>query len=601
MRKKRKTKRIKKSKKQENNKQNKKPKSFKDNSLYISLKDKIIQNNHLIPHIKNCYKKKLIENTCFENQCLQDKSIENNVLNDLIINKQKENYGSSEIYKCYQIDIEFNDLQKAIMERWRKSYILMYNETINFLKINYKKTKEEFDNNNDYIQFKNNLNIYYQYEKELKETNDIYDKIEITKENKLLRSETKKNIKNIENNFKNIKDLLKKNSNNIKDFIEKNNSIFSFIKGNYKLNFQNIRTYYLKDIKNKILEGSKLSDNLLKKYNVDKKINTCIYSHTLDKAIQLATANYQSGLTNLEKGNIKKFSIKYWKMNKKYQLVDIEKQEFKVENYYENETRLNFTNIFSLSKNNNHFYSMAKSKLGNVIFKYNNKEILLDNVNSDCKIYYDNELNKYKLLIPEELKFYCEEDKSKTLKNYISIDPGLRTFLTGMSNNEIIEIGINKNSKLDNYIKKIIKIQSLKKYNRKKHKLITLRRKIKNYVSEMHWKTINYLTNNYKNILLGDMSTKGIILNETSKIDSHNKILASSIRLYEFREKLKYKCYLRGNNYYNIKENYTSKVCSCCGHYKKDLGSNKVYNCKNCNVKMDRDINGCRNILIKSI
>jgi putative transposase len=183
----------------------------------------------------------------------------------------------------------------------------------------------------------------------------------------------------------------------------------------------------------------------------------------------------------------------------------------------------------------------------------------------------------------------------------IFIDPGLRTFLTGMTNNEIIEIGINKNSKLDNYIKKMIKIESINKCNKKKHKLKTLRRKIKNYVSEMHWKSIDYLTNNYKNILLGDMSTKGIIRNETSKIDSYNKILASSIRLYEFREKLKYKCYLRGNNYFNIKENYTSKVCSCCGHYKKDLGSNKVYNCKNCNVKMDRDINGCRNILIKSI
>jgi transposase len=598
MRKKRKIKRVKKIK---NKEKIKKPKSFKENSLYLSLKDKIIQNNHLIPQIKNCSKNKLIKNTCFNNQILKDKSIENNILDDLIINETKENYGSSEIYKCYQIDIEFNDLQKTIMERWRKSYILMYNETIYFLKNNYKKTKEEFDNNIDYVDFKNNLNIYYHIEKELKEKNEIYDKIEITKENKNKRTEIKNIIKNFEKDLKNIKELLKKNTDNIKNYITKNNSIFSFTKGKYKLNYQNIRTYYIKNIKDQILEKSKLSEDFIKKYNVDKKINTCIYSHTLDKAIQLATSNYQSGLTNLERGNIKKFSIKYWNINKKYQLVDIEKQEFKEEKYLQNEKRQNFSSIFNLTKNNDHYYSMAKSKLGNIKFKYKNKEVLIDYINCDCKIYYDNDLNKYKLLIPEELKFYCEEDKCKILKNYISIDPGLRTFLTGMTNNEIIEIGINKNSKLDNYIKKMIKIESINKCNKKKHKLKTLRRKIKNYVSEMHWKSIDYLTNNYKNILLGDMSTKGIIRNETSKIDSYNKILASSIRLYEFREKLKYKCYLRGNNYFNIKENYTSKVCSCCGHYKKDLGSNKVYNCKNCNVKMDRDINGCINILIKSI
>ena len=38
-----------------------------------------------------------------------------------------------------------------------------------------------------------------------------------------------------------------------------------------------------------------------------------------------------------------------------------------------------------------------------------------------------------------------------------------------------------------------------------------------------------------------------------------------------------------------------------CGNIHRSLGSSKEYKCKNCNVKLDRDENGGRNILIKSL
>ena len=34
---------------------------------------------------------------------------------------------------------------------------------------------------------------------------------------------------------------------------------------------------------------------------------------------------------------------------------------------------------------------------------------------------------------------------------------------------------------------------------------------------------------------------------------------------------------------------------------KNDLGTNKIYKCIECNLKIDRDINGARGIFIKSI
>ena len=40
----------------------------------------------------------------------------------------------------------------------------------------------------------------------------------------------------------------------------------------------------------------------------------------------------------------------------------------------------------------------------------------------------------------------------------------------------------------------------------------------------------------------------------------------------------------------------TSKTCSECGKIKKNLGSNKVFECVLCNLKIDRDINASINI-----
>ena len=48
-----------------------------------------------------------------------------------------------------------------------------------------------------------------------------------------------------------------------------------------------------------------------------------------------------------------------------------------------------------------------------------------------------------------------------------------------------------------------------------------------------------------------------------------------------------------------VTEEYTSKTCGGCGNLKKVSGA--VYKCKRCKVKLDRDVNGARNILLKAI
>ena len=124
-------------------------------------------------------------------------------------------------------------------------------------------------------------------------------------------------------------------------------------------------------------------------------------------------------------------------------------------------------------------------------------------------------------------------------------------------------------------------------------------KKIKNHVDELHWKTINYLTKNYENILIGDMSIKGIL--STESLNKMSKRIGSSMRFFIFHERLKYKCSLTSTKYKLVDEMYTSKMCSNCGNIKENLGCLKVYKCEKCKMILDRDINGSRGILLKSI
>ena len=37
------------------------------------------------------------------------------------------------------------------------------------------------------------------------------------------------------------------------------------------------------------------------------------------------------------------------------------------------------------------------------------------------------------------------------------------------------------------------------------------------------------------------------------------------------------------------------------GYKDENLGGNKIFNCKNSNIQLDRDYNGARNIMLKSL
>lgn len=318
------------------------------------------------------------------------------------------------------------------------------------------------------------------------------------------------------------------------------------------LNFFNARKN-LFDIKNKLLQNSSVS------------------VHDIDGAIKLACSNYKSALSNFKAGNIKIFRIRYWNYNKPIKIMDLEKSDF--------------------SKN-----TIRNKVLGKVIGYYNGKEFDF-NVDHDCKLQKNN--NKYFLFIPETIQ---KTIKNKKQNEDISIDLGIRTFATCISENKAIKVGNNCSEKISKYIKRKDAILGNDKINykiKKKNELM-INKKINNLVDEMHWQFINYLIKNYKTIIIGDLSAKNIV-RKTGNLSKMTKRTALYLKFYQFKERLKYKCNVNETDIAIIDEWYTSKMCSLCGNINEELGSNKIYNCKKCKCIIDRDINGARNIYIKSI
>lgn len=309
-------------------------------------------------------------------------------------------------------------------------------------------------------------------------------------------------------------------------------------------------------------------------------------SHVLDGAIKLACASFKSALTNHKNGNIKHFKIKTIKQNKQSKVMDVENCYFRGDEYI--------------------FKTFIKEKITNLEdYKYSE-------IKTDCKIHYNVKKDRFKLLVPIKTKI----NEIKGRKEQISIDMGERTFITGLTNENIIEIGTNISKRIKNSLKRIdrynriIKNKQTKKResfikdvktNKLKKQIKKIRAKLKNQIIDMQWKIVNYLTDNYNNIILGNWSTINCVKKGKSKLRRLDKRVLMSLNVFKFKEKIKYLSEAKKVNLQIVEENYTTQMCSYCSNLKPDIGSSKVYECLKCKIKIDRDVNSCRNMELLGI
>jgi transposase len=282
---------------------------------------------------------------------------------------------------------------------------------------------------------------------------------------------------------------------------------------------------------------------------------------------------YKSAISNLKAKNIKSFDIKNLDLSRNRKNLVLE------------------PNTFSKVLN-----GFCVKQLGEM----NSDVVLKDRINKNSILQYNANKNTFYIISPtiETLKF----NKYRTKK--CGIDIGVRTFLTTYSENECLEIGKELIPTIDKYLKKNDKLKSdldTKKITKTKFKKAyeKKREKMENRITDMHKKVANLLFNKYDAINIGNVSIKNMVSNIKGNIREITKRRLMILKHYKFREYLKLQSIKWKVDVNEVSEYKTTMICHNCKNEKRDIGSNKIYECKKCKIKMDRDINASINIYNK--
>lgn len=226
------------------------------------------------------------------------------------------------------------------------------------------------------------------------------------------------------------------------------------------------------------------------------------------------------------------------------------------------------------------------------------KELNID-TSRVCKLCYNRLEKKFYLMIPHDTV-----PTNTCTRKFISLDPGIRTFLTYYDGQTVGEIGKNISCKLYRLELQIDKINSkisiARSSTKRKLKIAAarIRTKIKNIVKDLHFKTRKFLRQ-YEYIILPEFKVKDLI-SKKSKLRPISKRMISDLSHFTFKMRLA----ASSSEFSKVlicNEAYTSKTCTRCGFIKNNLGGNKTYKCDACGLVIDRDVNGARNILLRAL
>ncbi len=124
-----------------------------------------------------------------------------------------------------------------------------------------------------------------------------------------------------------------------------------------------------------------------------------------------------------------------------------------------------------------------------------------------------------------------------------------------------------------------------------KLKLAKAHRRIADIRADHLHKLTTYLAKNHSEVKIEDLNVSGML---------KNHCLASAIAdggFYEFRRQLEYKCYGYGSKLTLIDQWYpSSQICSNCHHKQKMPLEKRQYDCPNCGISIDRDLNAAINL-----
>ena len=134
-----------------------------------------------------------------------------------------------------------------------------------------------------------------------------------------------------------------------------------------------------------------------------------------------------------------------------------------------------------------------------------------------------------------------------------------------------------------------------------RHRLIRrLWKRTVRIVDDIHRKLIAMIVNQFAVILIPNFNVSGMIRRGDHRVIG-KKSVANLLRWahYRFRTRLINAAKYTACSVIVVNEAYTSKTCTRCGELNESLGGNRKFHCKSCGIKLPRDANGARNILIR--
>ena len=365
---------------------------------------------------------------------------------------------------------------------------------------------------------------------------------------------------------------------------------------NMDLNFMTLKKKILSEV---------LTENERGKQNM-----VCPYAVLADE-VRVYCSNLKSCITNKKNGNIGHFRLR------------------------ERQSKRNFKTLLILSSliTDEGFY---KSYLGPI---KNFRDLVPEEVTCDCRLVYDRKAKKFYLNIPRYHDKKLDSDKKPLWVG----DPGEVVFMSYYAMDEYGYMGENMKIPLLKYRNAISLLQRIlsKRVNKKgqplrnrrrlKERINMYHRRIRNLVKELHNQIAIHLCKTYHTIMIPKFTTQDMISHKTqrrrnkemiTKIISEEKdpdkikerlktfsrrnrlnakvsFVLNALSHYKFQQHLLHKAEEYGCRVVVVTEEYTSKTCGRCGR----IGSvfkEREKRCDHCGYRMNRDINGARNILIKN-
>ena len=280
--------------------------------------------------------------------------------------------------------------------------------------------------------------------------------------------------------------------------------------------------------------------------------------------------SYKSAFSNLRNGNIEKFKIGFKSKKKcEYPTLTIPKCAI---SYKEKSLYI--------------FKTFLKSK-----FKFGEKKNkwMKEKPDCDCKLSFKN--GKWFLIVPCKLNIKEEFKKDSV----VSLDPGKRSFMTGFSEEKIFKIVPNfeRIKRLQMKLNLFQSLKDTKKISNRswKHRRKKIYFKMDNLINELHYKSIKVIEG-FEKILLPSFESQDMVSKSRNRNLNRNLL---QLKHFLFQTRIKERCRSR---VVICNEEYTSKTCGGCG-YINNVGSQETISCERCNLEVDRDVNGARNIFLK--